>query len=119
MGISVLIFMSAAFGLLLLLYLNGAIAPPLAVVLIPLWLVAAGLLCCLCVSLVGSRTNPAPTPTPTPSPTPTPTPTATPIPTPTPYPNPNQVGSRTNRTSIGVATLQLLCAVAFMVLCSG
>ena len=41
-GISVLIFMSAAFGLLLLLYLNGAISPPLAVVFLPLWLVAAG-----------------------------------------------------------------------------
>jgi hypothetical protein len=76
-GISVLIFMSAAFGMLLLLYLSGSISPPLAVVFLPLWLVAAGGLCCLSVSLVGSRTN---------------------------------------QTNLAVATLQLLCAVAFLIL---
>ena len=57
-GVSVLIFMSAAFGLLLLLYLGGSISPPLALVFVPLWLVAAGLLCCVSVSLVRTRLQP-------------------------------------------------------------
>jgi len=53
-GISVLIFMMAAFGVLLLLYLGDSMHPPLALVFLPLWVVFAGGLCCLCVSMAGS-----------------------------------------------------------------
>ena len=56
-ALSLVILLAAAFGVLLLLYLDGALASPLAVVLTPLWLIWACGLCCAYALLVSGRAN--------------------------------------------------------------
>ena len=56
-ALSLVILLAAAFGVLLLLYLDGALSSPLAVVLTPLWLIWACGLCCAYALLVSGRAN--------------------------------------------------------------